>query len=104
MYTCDECQEDQNHSKYPVPVIMTSENQNKMLHVECCSKDKLLDRLKQISSAEILFYQDVIKITEELDQEKIKNFSEKYGTHDEHKLGIQIDFLNESKNHLGKLL
>ena len=70
MYTCDECNEDQSHSKYPVPIVITLENQNKMLHVECCSKNKLLERLMQISSAEILFYQDVMKIAEDLDQEK----------------------------------
>lgn len=89
MFTCDECHEDHTHSAYSIPVIISSEN--KMLHVECCSKDHLLQRLQNIASSEIIFYQDLLKIVENKDQEKINAFSRKYGTHDEHKFGIQID-------------
>ena len=103
MYTCDQCHEDESHSTYSIPVIMNSENHNKMLHIECCSKDQLLDRLNKIATSEISFYQDVIKITDELDQEKIKNFSKKYGTHDEHKFGIQIDKFLEALAIIDKL-
>ncbi len=103
MYTCDECDEDENHSTYSIPVIINSENQNKMLHIECCSKDQLLDRLNKIASSEISFYQDLLKIVENADQTKIQDFSKKYGTHDEYKFGIQIDKFLEALAIIDKL-
>ncbi|MCH7967185.1 MAG: hypothetical protein IIB02_07205 [Thaumarchaeota archaeon] len=103
MYNCDECHEDANRSTYSIPVIINSEKENKMLHIECCSKDQLLDRLNKIALSEILFYQDLLKIVENADQGKIKDFTRKYGTHDEHKFGIQIDKFLEALAIIDKL-
>jgi len=103
MFTCDECHEDEKHSTYSIPVIINSENQNKMLHLECCSKDQLLERLHKIATSEISFYEDLLKIVENTNQDEINNFSKKYGTHNEHKFGIQIDKFLEALAIIDKL-
>ena len=91
MYSCDECHEDHQHSKYHIPVVVSSEKQPKLLHVECCSKENLLEKLKQLVESETLFYKDISNLTENFNQENIEKFEKKYGTYDEHKSGIQFD-------------
>ena len=90
MYTCDQCNEDDQHSKYQVPVIVTSKGEQKINHAECCSQEILIEKLRQIVESEKMLYNDITGIVENFD-EHIETFEKKYGTYEEHKSGIKID-------------
>ncbi|AJZ76213.1 hypothetical protein [Candidatus Nitrosotenuis cloacae] len=83
MYICDECHEDQQHSKYHVPAILHSKNRNRILHLECCSRENLVNRINEIIESEIMFYEDVSKLVENFNSETLEKFKKKYGTYEE---------------------
>ena len=91
MYTCDECNQDHQHSKYDLPVTVSLKKENKIVHVECCSKDILVEKLKQITESEISFYSDVLNLTKNFGKENIEKFERKYGTYNEYRSGIKTD-------------
>ncbi|MGD1834218.1 MAG: hypothetical protein ACPKQO_00670 [Nitrososphaeraceae archaeon] len=91
MYTCDECHQDHQYSKYDTPIIVSLKEKNKMIHIECCSKEILLEKLKGITEAEMLFYNDILNLTKNFSQENIKTLERKYGTYDEHRSEIKSD-------------
>ncbi len=95
MYICDECNEDEHHSKYRAPVVVNLQGQNKLAHVECCSEENLLEKLKQIVESETIFYKDISNLVENFSQDNISKIERKYGSYDEHKSGIQSDKFTE---------
>jgi hypothetical protein len=95
MYICDECNEDEQHSKYLEPIIVNSQAQNKIAHIECCSKESLLEKLKQIVASETMFYKDISDLVENFSKENISKIEKKYGSFDEYKSGIKSDKFTE---------
>jgi len=91
MYKCDECQEESDHSRYPIPAIIHSGDSKKILHIECCTQENLVDEIKQMVEGEQMFYGDVSELLQDFNSENLKKFEIRYGTYDETKWGIQID-------------
>jgi len=95
MYECEECHQESDHSKYHVPIIIESAGRRKMMHVECCSKENLLNQLRQKAESEKMFFDDVLSLADNFNTENLKKFEHKYGTYDEIRDQIEIDRLTE---------
>ena len=91
MYKCDECQDESNHSQYPIPAIIHSGDGKRIVHIECCSQDNLIEEIKQMVEGEQIFYSDVSKLLQNFNLQNLEKFEKKYGTYNETKWGIQID-------------
>jgi len=118
MYQCDECNLDSSHSKYHNPAILYSEDKNRILHLECCSQENLINKIKDMAESEKMFCNDVLNLVENFNSEGVAKFEKKYGTYDEARwerkygavdemMGIQIDkfldtlaMIEELKKHL----
>jgi len=94
MYECEECQGEGGNSKYHFPIIDQTGGK-KILHLECCSREKLLKLLHHRVETETIFYNDVKKLASNPTSEVILEFEKKYGRFDEIKGGIQIDRFKE---------
>jgi len=94
MYECEECQGEEGNSKYDFPIIDQTGKQ-KILHLECCSKENLLKLLHRRVETELMFYNDVKELVNNPTFNVILKFEQKYGTFDEVKDGIQIDRFKE---------
>ena len=91
MYQCDECKQESNHSKYHIPAVVHSGEKNRILHIECCSQDNLIEEIQQMVEGEKMFYDDVSELINDFNAQILEKFEKKYGTYDETKWGIQID-------------
>lgn len=74
-----------------MPIIVDTDKGKKIIHIECCPKDELVKLLKNKLDSEKMFFNDAVRIAENLNLESIKRFEEKYGTYQETRDGIQID-------------
>ncbi len=91
MYKCEKCNQESNHSQYPIPAIVHSGDGKKILHIECCSQENLIEEIKQMVEGEQIFYGDVSELLKDFNTQNLAKFEKKYGTYNETKWGIQID-------------
>jgi hypothetical protein len=94
MYECEECLGEEGSSRYHFPMIDQTGKQ-KILHLECCSRESLLKLLHRRVENELMFYNDVKELANNPTSNFILKFEQKYGTFDEVKDGLQIDRFKE---------